>query len=567
MKLLLALILSHNLLADDVVLITADRIKSDINRSANNVELISEEMLTKTYTPTLSELLKTNSDIQIANGSIFLRGTDSSHTLIVLDGVVLNDPSNPNRSFDIGKFSMNNIKSIEILKGAQGLLYGANAVGGVIVITSKTHATRQLTGSAFASYGTYQTFNAGVDAQKQFGIHKFSFGAEHFKTNGFSAANIKLNPNAESDGEKRSNLNIHSVSEFSSHSSLEANIRYTHDLLDLDNCGGSGCDDSTNHLTNEDLFSKIQFNKIWESELLETHFFYTRGIFSHFNKSSLFSSQNKGEINTFGVNHTNYLNEYFTQNIYLDFAKETNQLNQYNENSSIFFYHKYDLGNFIYNFGLRLDHNKIFNDHLTYKFATATKLTPEHLLRISYSTGFTAPGLFQFLDPIYGNINLKPEKSSSLEFGHEWNRNLNQLHTSFFITTIYDRFTYVESLKKTINSGSSYINGIEESLKTSFSQTSITLLKSWLPRRPHILVKNTFNYQELSLETEYVGNRPDVDQANATVIAPAYCISHLNYSYQNWFLKIKNIFNTEYEEAYGYGTGGRMITFGFKANL
>ena len=97
--------------------------------------------------------------------------------------------------------------------------------------------------------------------------------------------------------------------------------------------------------------------------------------------------------------------------------------------------------------------------------------------------------------------------------------------------------------------------------------TSITLLKSWLPRRPHALAKNTFFYQDLSFESEYVGRRPDVDELGRPVIAPAYFISHINYSYKNLFLKIKNIFNTEYEEAYGYGTGGRIITVGFKSNF
>jgi outer membrane cobalamin receptor len=108
---------------------------------------------------------------------------------------------------------------------------------------------------------------------------------------------------------------------------------------------------------------------------------------------------------------------------------------------------------------------------------------------------------------------------------------------------------------------------MEESLLTSFSKTSTTLLTSKLVRRPQVLIKNTFFYKDFSFESEYMGKRKDVDALNNSVMAPAYFISHLNYSYKNAFIKIKNIFNTEYEEAYGYGTGGRMITVGIKSNF
>ena len=567
MKKILLLVFSQALFAEDVVLITADRIKTDLSKSANSIELIEEETIVSSNAQNLPELLQSKSDLQAANGSIFLRGTDSAHSLIVLDGVVLNDPTNPNRSFDISKLSLNNIQKIEILKGAQGMLYGANAVGGVIVLTSKTKSTSAFSGSSLASYGTYQTYHVGLDTHQRFGLHKVSFGAEHFNTRGFSAANEKRNTNAEADSEKRSAFNLHSISDFSAHSSLELSGRFIHSQADLDNCGGASCDDANNTLASEELLTRIKYSKIWNSELFETHFFYNRGHYFHHNKSASYHSINKGEINTFGINQTNYLSESFTQNINLDYAKESNHLKQYNENSSVFLYHKYDEGNYLYNFGLRLDHNKIFKDHLTYKLAVADRLNDEHLLRLSYSTGFQAPGLFQFLDPTYGNLNLKPEKSYSLEVGHEWNKKLNQLHTTFFMTTIYDRFLYVESLKKTINSGKTYVTGIEESFRTSLSNTSVTWLSKWQTRRPHLLIKNSFFYQDISFDCEYVGKRPDIDKNGATVLAPSYFLAHLNYSYKILFIKIKNLLNTEYEEAYGYGTGGRIITVGVKKSF
>ncbi len=567
MALFLLFLFSRLLLADDTVVITADRIKTDLHKSTSNIILLDNKTISEANAQTLPELLRDNSDIHIANGSIFLRGTDSSHVLIILDGVPLNDPSNPNRSFDISRLSLNNIKNVQILKGAQGLLYGANAIGGVILLTSHTQATTHTTGSSFLSYGTYQTINFGVNAQKKIDIHQLSIGAEYFGTKGFSAANSLQNLNADADGEKRSTLNLHLISDFNSHQSTELSLRYNHSLLDLDNCGGPGCDDLINQLTNEELFSHIQFNQIWDNELNETHFYFNRGKYSHLNHSSTSNSLNKGEINSFGINHSNFFTDNFTQNINFEFAKETNQLQQSNENTSLFVYHKYDKGNWISNFGTRVDHNKIFGDHFTYKAAVANQLSPAQLLRLAYSTGFTAPGLYQYLDPVYGNSSLRPEKSYTLDLGHEWTTGSTQLHTTFFMTKIYDRFTYIAVLKKTINTGVSYINGLEESFNTNFSKTSMTLLTFKLLRRPQTLLKNTFFYHELSFESEYIGNRLDYNELGNIVNTPAYFISHLNYSYNDYFLKIKNIFNTEYEEVYGYGTGGRIITVGIKKSF
>ena len=69
--------------------------------------------------------------------SIFIRGTNSNHVKVLIDGIDVSDPSNPNQSFDFGQLLTGDIARIEVLRGPQSGLYGSDAIGGVISITTK----------------------------------------------------------------------------------------------------------------------------------------------------------------------------------------------------------------------------------------------------------------------------------------------------------------------------------------------------------------------------------------------------------------------------------------------
>ncbi|NIN92510.1 MAG: TonB-dependent receptor plug domain-containing protein, partial [Candidatus Aenigmarchaeota archaeon] len=88
--------------------------------------------------------------------SVFLRGANSEHTLILMDGVELNDPISPSRSFDLAHLTLDNVDRIEILRGPQSTLYGSDALGGVVnIITKKRKGKPKLSlSSVGGSYGT-----------------------------------------------------------------------------------------------------------------------------------------------------------------------------------------------------------------------------------------------------------------------------------------------------------------------------------------------------------------------------------------------------------------------------
>ncbi len=92
-----------------------------------------------------------------------MRGTNSNHTKVLVDGIDVSDPSNPSDTFDFGQFPAQDIERVEVLRGPQSGLYGSDAIGGVINIITKI-GSGPAQWNASAQGGSFDTFNqtAGV---------------------------------------------------------------------------------------------------------------------------------------------------------------------------------------------------------------------------------------------------------------------------------------------------------------------------------------------------------------------------------------------------------------------
>lgn len=592
------IVFSSCVFADDVILVTADRIKSNLDKSSSDVKVFTESDIAQNLGKTLPDLLSHESDLVVASSgqegssaSLFLRGTDSSHTLVLIDGVVMNDPSNPNRQFDIGKMSLNNIEKIEILKGSQGLAYGSNAIGGVIVITTKKAKSETLHGEHYYNVGSFNTVNAGANFQKKINRLSTAFGVDLMRTEGFSAADVKYNPGAEKDGAKRATFDFNSSYDLSDEYDVSVNARYNHNDADIDKGGGPGNDDPNDKLIEEELYSRMQLKKSWSSGNAETkfglnHSRHHRTLEENYDSVHHESkvTNSKGHLNEVTLDHVYLITDGLTQNINLSFQHEEDQTKHFNENLSAFLYHQYELSKSIFNFGVRVDHNKIFNEHVTYKAAAGHQLGPG-LLKLSYGTGFRAPSVNQLYTPNYGNPNLVPETSRSVDLSYEakWSENFKTQSTLFY-TKINERFSYNPVTYFNINKGQAEISGLEESMTKIWSPEfshalSFTLLKARdlsrgekLARRPDINARNNFDFllgdhHSFNYELSFTGQRTDVDNNNSTVKMSSFLLSNISYRYKlsdkdEYFIKIKNLFDKDYEEIYGFGTGGRALTAG-----
>lgn len=579
------------------VVVSADRIQSSLDKSPSDIRVFEKNEIEKKSN--LLDLLSKESDLKIiqsgptgSSTSLFLRGSDSSHVLVIIDGITMNDPSNPNRQFDLGRLSLNNIERIEILKGSQGLLYGSNAIGGVVLITSK-QAEKDISGGMLLDYGSFDTFNGALNAQKKINHTSLSFGIDHLKTRGFSAANVSRNANADDDGEKRTTLNAalsQQIVEGKLNGELNVNYHYVNDIVDLDKGGGSGEDDPNDAQFTEQQFIKAGYTQKWQSGQTALNFsqsLHHRTL--NVKKDQVHTSESsvttKGETQKISLNHTLYTNDFLTQNFNLDFEHEEDQVKNFNQNLSFFFYNRFEYGPAIVNAGARIDSNRSFGEHVTYKVALMHFFN-HFTLKTSYSTGFRAPSLNQLHDPTYGNKNLEAETSQSAEMGIEFPFLLKYKYlTTFFYTDLKNRLSYDPVTFVNQNHGKARIFGLENAFDLIWStqwasKVSATWLsarnttsKEKLSRRPNLNIKIAMDYKKdihfISLEGDLTGKRPDVDNLGNTVNMPSYMILHLNYEAKlnerlNAYLKIRNLLDKEYEEVYGYGTGGRSASAGLK---
>ncbi|MDP7277218.1 MAG: TonB-dependent receptor, partial [Planctomycetaceae bacterium] len=180
-------------------------------RNGSSVTVISGKALRRSGKALLHEALRgvPGLDVVRAGGpgqqtSIFIRGTESRHTKVLLDGIPLNDPSSPSRAFDFSNLAVENIERVEILRGPQSTLYGSDAIGGVVNIVTRRGqgAPRYRFRTLGGRYGTFQQ-SASVSGSTD--RTYYSLGGSYLESDGFTTAAPRFG-NTENDGVRNGNL-------------------------------------------------------------------------------------------------------------------------------------------------------------------------------------------------------------------------------------------------------------------------------------------------------------------------------------------------------------------------
>ena len=179
--------------ADESVVVTATRTEQPLAQVGQSLTVIDAEAITVRQSDTVVDLLRTVPGVTIGrNGgigsttSVYIRGAENDQTVALIDGVKLNDPSSPGGGFNFGNLLVGNISRVEVLRGSQSVLWGSQAIGGVVnVITAEP--TEELAANARAEYGWRNTRELVGNVSHKIGPVSASVGAGDFRTDGISS--------------------------------------------------------------------------------------------------------------------------------------------------------------------------------------------------------------------------------------------------------------------------------------------------------------------------------------------------------------------------------------------
>lgn len=604
------------------IIVTGTHLQSTAETTGSSVSVLSQQDLEDGQYRNAIDAIQQVAGVDVVqsggqggNAAVFLRGANSEHTLVLLDGIELNNPATTNRSFNMANLTLENIERVEIIRGPQSTIYGSDAMGGVINLISKK-----------AEEGTHTRISSEAGSYNSFTqVGNVSYGSDPFDVStgitrqdigGISSARAS-DGNSEHDGYE--NTSLSNRLRFAPSDIIEgtATTRYTRSHTSLDNFGGVGGDDPNRYFRNHEFFTRGDVNAKLLSKTLTpaAYMAYTRHKLLDDNNPDAVSSETLrssfgGDIVTVGSRTTWAPTEYFSSVVggetqgeradsyYFfeagDSPYEDNLYGKGARTNSFFFETQSSLDKTLYfDAGVRHDNHSIFGGKTTFKVAPAILFDTGTKLRGSVGTGFKAPSLVQLYSS-YGNRDLKAETSTGWDLGVDQEIVKNRLSTSitYFRNDFDDLVTFSPSTFILENIAKSHTQGIEVGSTVEMSeQLSLRLAYTYtdtknettgesLLRRPRNKNSMTLAYQPTSrfrsqLQWRLYSSRFD---NNFNVYPPeraalgGYGIVDLSMSYQvsnsvELFSRIDNLFDQEYQEVLGFGTMGAAAYGGLKVTL
>jgi len=224
---------------EPVVVVTANRTAQPVERVGQSITVVDSAEIERRQTQTVADVLRTLPGVSITrNGgvgtstSVYIRGAESDHTVALVDGIKLNDPSSPGGGFNFGNLLTGNIERIEVLRGPSSVLWGSQAIGGVINMITR-QPTEELTVNLRSEYGYRDTGQIVGNIAGKAGPLSGSVGAGYFRTDGISAFS-EARGGVERDGYKNYGANGNFNLALSDGLSLDARGWYSEGRINID---------------------------------------------------------------------------------------------------------------------------------------------------------------------------------------------------------------------------------------------------------------------------------------------------------------------------------------------
>ncbi len=575
------------------IFVTAEQFERPYLESTSSIELITREEIEESGNNSLIELLKSRVGLSIpTNGpfgkasSIQIRGADGRHTLVLIDGVRATDVTSISGGARLEFMGLDQIESIEILRGSQSVLYGSEAIGGVLKITTiKAESKKAKLKLAYGSYNN-RIGSASIQGGKKLEDFSFNYslGAGIQRVDGISAFNAKKTVGADEDGLNQTNFTGKFFLKKKEHSVL-VGFQLTNSLYEYDDALADN-PTSTGEYEDTQLFSVYSYEK---SDLVNFNLSYTQKDvnrdLSGENSFGNFNYLYKGNFKRLELKNRMKFIEGGESIVGLELERESVDAldvklskTQTRDRIAGYINHYQKIESLIFEAGLRTERFQGFEEELVYKTSLGYRLG-EFTIKGSFATGFKAPSLYQTFNTFAPSNKISHEESQSGEVGVLYVTPETIFELTLFEINYDNYIDYDLTLNRYVNRGDFLQRGMEINLEHDFKywgfKSSYTYLRSKniltgesLIRRP----KNKISFSadgslsqsiKLASQFDYIGKRDEVNNQ----LLPSYWTVGLVLSKDIANFKVKmalnNILDREYEEVLNFPAMGRNYLLSF----
>ena len=618
--------------ADTVeILVTATRVATPVDQVSASVTALDKAAIDRAQDIGMTELLLRTPGVSMSrNGgygtatSLRIRGAEAGQTVVVIDGVKLNDPSNSDGSYNFANLLIGDAATVEVLRGPQSILWGSQAMGGVVnVVTARPE--RALEGSFDLEAGSRQTVSARAALGGRSGPVTWRVGGQTFTTDGISAIAPAFG-GKEKDGYRSRAVQGRMEIALAHNVTADFHAYHSRARTEIDDTAG----DSPAYALNREFVGYAGVT----ADLLDGRFHNRFGYGYTVTDRDNYNPR-RARPQTFDASGRNERVEY--QGSFAISGKVKALFGIENEKSRFRsvsppaslsapvpapargeaeltgIYGQLSVQPFTgltVNAGTRHDDHSRYGGNTLFSAGGVWSLPTGTVIRASYGEGFKAPTLYQLFSE-YGNMALEPERARGWEAGleqHLLDRRL-VLGATWFERTAIRQIVYNPCSATpdpvlcfqpgtTIARAGYYANvararahGIEARAALSLGALSMdgnyswtvaedrstgsATFGKWLPRRPRHMANASISYAlpiGLDLGAAIRRSGKSYDNASNSIRLAPYTLVDLRAEYRigsgiRLFARVENLFDKEYMTAWRYGTLGRSIHAGMRGRF
>lgn len=579
------------------VLISANRQVEARNDSSAANTVFTREDIDRLQPDSVTDLLRRVPGVQVSQtggrGSlpgVYIRGTQSAQSLVLVDGQRIG--SSTSGDSNLQHINIDQVERVEVLRGSRSVIYGSDAIGGVIQIFTRRGGEQGLQPRLHMGFGSNQTWERSIGLSGGDEKTRFNLGASLDETAGINRTHESFPSDGDHDEYRNKSLSLSLSHALSDDIEIGANLLDNRGKSEFDSPFDSVQQQPYNEFDVSSVSSYIdaRINEVWK----------TRVEFGHSeNREKTLDklSDERSVFNTYrdSVNWQNDLTLNERNSLLLGgdwYEDRINSSTSFDEDSrwnrAAYIQHRYRADSFSTELGLRHDDNQQFGSQNTWSGTFTLPLNPDNEVLLTYSEGFRAPTFNDLYYPDFSNPDLKPETSKSYEL--QWRSQLTEssrLETSLYRTDLEDAIIF-GSNSRPENVASARINGFEAALKQELfgwqSNLGVAIIDPRDRDTGHTLARRARRtlsldldrqFDRLGLGASWQAVSSSYDDLNNQQPLGGYALLGLRSSWElnreiRLELKVDNLLDKGYSRAlysfqgsqYGYREEGRAWMFG-----